>query len=95
MTPTLVQISGYDGVVYGLCAKAVSSSNNVKSGSVCADTSFIRACLDNISPQSRAYGSHSGDAYFQGSFGQSFFTSQPDIQAAAATPADTVGVCGR
>jgi hypothetical protein len=79
---------------YGLCAKAVTQANNIKAGSVCGDTDFIRACLENISPQSRGYASHSGDAFYANNY-TSFFSSRPDIQAAAATPADTAGVCGR
>lgn len=86
--------AGYKGTVYGICAKAVTSSNTVKDGSACTDNDFIRACLTNVSPQSRGYASHSGSIYWYRTINQ-YFADSASFEAAAATPADTVGVCGR
>jgi hypothetical protein len=91
---SLVQIPSYDGTVYGLCAKAVNRNNLIRPGSTCTNGPSVRACLDNADYDSRAYGSHSDDAYYYNAL-TSFFDGRPDIDAAAATPSDTTGVCGQ
>jgi hypothetical protein len=80
--------------VYGLCAKAVNRNNLIRPGSTCTNGPSVRACLDNADYDSRAYGSHSDDAYYYNAL-TSFFDGRPDIDAAAATPSDTTGVCGQ
>jgi hypothetical protein len=91
---SLVQISNYKGITYGLCAKSVNVNNQVRTGSTCADAASVRACLNGDLPLSRAYGSHSGDAFFYNAI-TSFFHPRGDYEVAAATTSDTVGVCGR
>lgn len=90
----LIKPQGYNGVAYGLCAKAVNTYNEVRTGSTCTDGDFVRACFPGANTYSRAYGSHSAGGYFFNAL-TSFFSGRVDIDVAAATPSDTMGVCGR
>lgn len=83
---------GPDTYIEHVCARARTEAGNDRDGGGCSPN-VRRSCLSGSQPSSKAWGDWDGAAQVNG-------TSVPswralEVHAAAATPADTVGVCGR
>jgi hypothetical protein len=93
---SLVQVATFNGKIQdGFCAKAINRNGLIRPGSTCiSGGESVRACLNDANYDSRGYGSHSGGAFHWNAV-TSFWNDYPDIDVAAATAIDTVGVCGR